>query len=539
MITHLMDHMRQSPRDNPRKDDEMDRVAIYLRKSRADLEAEERGEDETLARHKKTLLETAQQMGLNIVKIYQEIITGDSLIHRPEMMKLLEEVEMGLYDGVLVVDMMRLGRGDMQDQGRILDAFKRSGTKIITPRKIYDLDDEMDEEYSEFEAFMARKEFKMIKRRLQQGKIRSVRDGNYIFSVPPYGYQTTRTKDGARTLLPHPEQSKIVRLIFQWYTSDDPAERLGSRNIAMRLNEMGIPSQRGGKWSDTVIRQILSNVIYIGKIIYGKVERRKSNIPGKGKARRRSKEEIIIVDGRHEGIISEELFNKAQEIRMKNRHAPRRPQTSLRNPLAGLIYCAYCGHAMKVRQATWNHEQLHIVCSGGGKGKCKNKSSRLEHVEDRVLFALVDWLRDYKLKFDLQDQIKQNSKVEVYRMTIERLQKEIESLQDQKGRLFDLLERGVYDEETFLMRSKVIADRLEDTRRRLEKGKEDLEYEYSKLEAQVKIIPRLEHILDIYLDLESAEQKNILLKSIIDKCVYRKEKWQRNDQFELLIYPKV
>src|SRR5690606_38402259 len=97
----LMDHMRDNQMDNPRKDDEMDRVAIYLRKSRADLEAEARGEGETLARHKKTLLETAQRLRLNIVKIYQEIVTGDSLIHRPEMLKLLDEVELGLYDAVL------------------------------------------------------------------------------------------------------------------------------------------------------------------------------------------------------------------------------------------------------------------------------------------------------------------------------------------------------------------------------------------------------------------------------------------------------
>src|SRR5690606_24644601 len=137
----LMDHMRDNQMDNPRKDEkmDMDRVAIYLRKSRADLEAEARGEGETLARHKQTLLETAQRLGLNIVKIYQEIVTGDSLIHRPEMLKLLDEVELGLYDAVLVMDMSRLGRGDLQDQGRILEAFKLSRTKIITPRKIYDL----------------------------------------------------------------------------------------------------------------------------------------------------------------------------------------------------------------------------------------------------------------------------------------------------------------------------------------------------------------------------------------------------------------
>jgi DNA invertase Pin-like site-specific DNA recombinase len=145
----------------------MDRVCIYLRKSRADLEAEARGEGETLAKHKKALLQVAKQQRLNIVKIRQEIVSGESLINRPEMMELLQEVERGLYNAVLVMDMDRLGRGNMREQGIILETFQKSGTKIITPRKVYDLQDEFDEEYSEFEAFIARKELKIITRRLR------------------------------------------------------------------------------------------------------------------------------------------------------------------------------------------------------------------------------------------------------------------------------------------------------------------------------------------------------------------------------------
>ncbi len=82
----------------------MEELAIYLRKSRADMEAEARGEGETLAKHKKTLLSVAKQQNLNIVRIHQEFASGESLIHRPEMMELLKEVESGLYDAVLAMD---------------------------------------------------------------------------------------------------------------------------------------------------------------------------------------------------------------------------------------------------------------------------------------------------------------------------------------------------------------------------------------------------------------------------------------------------
>ena len=62
--------------------------AIYLRKSRADAEAEARGEGETLARHEKILLDLAEKMGIKIGKIYREIVSGETIEARPEIQKL-------------------------------------------------------------------------------------------------------------------------------------------------------------------------------------------------------------------------------------------------------------------------------------------------------------------------------------------------------------------------------------------------------------------------------------------------------------------
>ncbi len=139
-------------------------TCIYLRKSRADEEAEKQGEFETLHRHKTTLLKIAKEKCLNVVDIKEELESGESIKDRPRMIELLKEVEDNQYDAVLVMDIDRLGRGNMQDQGLILDTFKNSNTEIITPRKTYNLNNEFDEEYSEFEAFMARKELKLINR---------------------------------------------------------------------------------------------------------------------------------------------------------------------------------------------------------------------------------------------------------------------------------------------------------------------------------------------------------------------------------------
>ena len=151
----------------------MEQYLIYLRKSRSDLEAEAHGEGETLSRHEHTLLELAKRQHLNVTDIYREVVSGDTIAARPMMQRVLSEVEQGVWSGVLVMEVERLARGDTIDQGIIAQTFKFSGTKIITPIKTYDPDNEFDEEYFEFGLFMSRREYKIINRRLQRGRLAS------------------------------------------------------------------------------------------------------------------------------------------------------------------------------------------------------------------------------------------------------------------------------------------------------------------------------------------------------------------------------
>ncbi|HBR31916.1 MAG TPA: recombinase family protein, partial [Clostridiales bacterium] len=116
----------------------MQQYCLYLRKSRADLEAEAHGEMETLARHEKALLDLAKRMSLPITQIYKEIVSGETINARPVVQQLLSEVEQGMWSGVLVMEVERLARGDTIDQGVVARAFKMAGTKIITPVKVYD-----------------------------------------------------------------------------------------------------------------------------------------------------------------------------------------------------------------------------------------------------------------------------------------------------------------------------------------------------------------------------------------------------------------
>ena len=120
--------------------------AMYLRKSQADQPDE--STEEVLAKHRKMLTELASNMGVRIgdIDIYEEIVSGESLYARPEMLRLLENVEAGAYDGVFCMDIDRLGRGSMSEQGIILETFRLAETLIICPGKTYDLTNDADED---------------------------------------------------------------------------------------------------------------------------------------------------------------------------------------------------------------------------------------------------------------------------------------------------------------------------------------------------------------------------------------------------------
>ena len=137
-------------------------AAQYLRKSRME---EGMDTEEVLAKHRKALAEFADRNNIHIIETYYEVVSGESLYARPEMLRLLKDVEDGCYDAVLCMDLDRLSRGRMRDQGVILDTFKDSGTLIITPEKTYDLSDELDDEMAEFKTFISRREYKIINKR--------------------------------------------------------------------------------------------------------------------------------------------------------------------------------------------------------------------------------------------------------------------------------------------------------------------------------------------------------------------------------------
>ena len=494
------------------------KVAIYLRKSRQDEEAEKRGEHETLSRHRTTLFKLAKEQNLNIVEVKEEVISGESISYRPKMLELLDEVKRGLYDAVLVMDIDRLGRGNMQDQGLILDTFKQSKTKIITPRKVYDLSNEFDEEYSEFEAFMARKELKLITRRMQRGRIKSVEEGKCISSNAPFGYRF-EFEGKNRFLVVDDEKANIVKIIFDMYL-----EGLGAYKIANYLNSLGYKTSTGRDWYEKGIRDIIKNKAYCGYIVWNKVERKRNSS-------RRSPEKQIESLGLHEPIISEDIWNKAQEMRTKRSISPVHDNKKLTNPLAGLVKCKLCGATLTASSSTYGGKKVKFLSC---KTCYKVAAVKLDVFESEVLNSLDSILNTYKLY--LNDDIESfddSSKLNTYLNLLKQLEKESITLINQKEKLHELLEKGIYDIDTYLDRSKVLAEKIENNKNSIDKVKNDIEYESTHSIDISEVVPKLENLLELYPKTNNIAEKNQLLKTVIESIIYHKEKKHRNGKFEI------
>lgn len=522
---------------------------LYLRKSRADLEAEARGEGETLKRHEQILLELAKKLNLNITKIYREIVSGETIAARPVMQQLLVDVEQGMWDGVLVMEIERLARGDTIDQGIVAQTFKYSNAKIITPMKTYDPQNEFDEEYFEFGLFMSRREYKTINRRLQNGRIASVKEGKYMGNVPPYGYVRKKLQnDKGYTLEPFPEQADIVRLIFELYTKgelqpDGTYKRLGTSLIARKLNDLHIPPAKADIWVTSSIQNILRNPVYVGKIRWNWRQTVKKMVDGQiEKTRpRKGPNEYLLSDGIHEALVDEQTWNLAQEFLSNNPSKPAPKGMPIKNPLAGMVVCGFCGRKM-VRRPYANSQQADtLICYSTA---CPNVSAPLHLVEERVLQSLEEWLENYKIKWsrDNKNKTAESTQLEIKKSAVNKLNEQIKTLEKQMSSLYDLLEQGVYSTDVFLERSKIINDRLEKAQKDRDMLLDNLKSGQRMNEDSIAI-PKIEKILQLYKSTDDPVLKNKLLKEVLDKVVYTKTvngRWHNSPgDFELVLYPKL
>lgn len=515
------------------------RYCMYLRKSRADLEEERRGVGETLSRHKHMLMELAQRFGVVIPEdsIYREIVSGDTIAERPEVQRLLRDVERRQWDGVFAADVDRLARGDTMDQGLIAQTFLYTHTLIISPYKIYDPDDPSDREFFEMKLFFARREYDQIKRRLQSGRVNAVKEGLYAASRPVYGYERYKLPNRKGwSLRVKPDEAAVVRMIYEWYTKGMGGRDTGATVIAAQLNKMGLRTNRGCEWTDCGIVRLLRNPAYIGKVRWNQRVQVTDMQDGVRTKRRERSNAPLVVQGLHEPIVDEATWNHAQEMIIVRRKAPIHVDRSVANQFAGLVKCGLCGKAM-IRQVNKSHPERDIIkCSNAN---CTCHGIYITAFEEAVLNTLQEW----SVQFD------ESSVAEIPIHTDHPAQSDMEAtlekqratLKKQLSSLRDLLEQGIYTPDVYLERQRDIQCRIAEVDVALSKNSEE-QHQPTREECIRVELPKINSVLSLYQLSMSAGEKNALLKSVISRITYKKEKkTPRNgnplDYLSIDVYP--
>ncbi len=153
---------------------------------------------------------------------------------------------------------------------------------------------------------------------------------------------------------------------------------------------------------------------------------------------------------------------------------------------------------------------------------CATVASDLDDVEKEILNGLAEWLKDYKLQWNIPDSADSSPAVSMLQTQLLQKRKEEERLQSQLDNTYDLLEQGIYTKDVFLTRNKMVVEKLEEIHISIDSLEKEIVLEQKRLQAKIDVIPKVENILDVYWTLPDAKSKNDLLKSVLDKVIYTK-----------------
>lgn len=516
----------------------------YLRKSREDQEAEARGSvEDTLARHEYIIRELAAGYGITVSAWYREVVSGETIVDRPKMQELLKDIETVRPDGVLVVEVERLSRGNPQDQGRVTDTFKYAGSKIITPVKIYDLQLENDEEWLDFGLMRSRMEYRTIKRRMQNGRTTSAMQGKYIGNVPPYGWQRKKLEHEKGFILePCPETEWVLKLLYAMLdtgTAETDYLPVGPSKASQVLEKRGIPAPGGGRWTPGTVSRILRNPANAGMVRVGYRKQKKVMVDGEIVTSRPLNHDCLLVPARWDGMIGNEVYSRVKKKLEAKSPSPAFP--ALRSPLSGLVRCGICKRIMRRRPAGGKNKADTLQCRTCG---CPTVGAYYSLVEERLLAALEYRLKDCRIQVVpvLPDDMEQDRMIRL--RLKESLESSLSQLDRQLIKVHSCFEQDIYDLPTFQNRSQAIQNEMAAKKAELTQLELQLGTGEHTAPALQNAAPHFENILDSYRRSDDPVFKNTLLKQIVSYVEYKKDvkggkSGENNDCFELDIHMKL
>ena len=367
------------------------KTALYVR-----LSVEDNGKGSDSIENQTTLLEDyiASRSYLEKTALFVDNgYTGTDFL-RPEFNRMMEAVKMGIVDCIVVKDLSRLGRNYIETSQFIEKVCPFFDLRFISVNDSFDTATVTSEGHLSASLSNIVNDFyaKDISRKVTTALQAKMERGDYIGNYAPYGYR--KDPENKNHLLIDPETAPIVVQIFQWR-----AEGVSYMGINKKLNDAGIlsPSQlkreRGVEtnfnkkdrvilWNKHMITEILQNIVYIGHLAQKKGSQ---CLYGGIPYHITSEDEWIIAKNTHEPLLSEELFEKVQEIRQQRHRMIRTGRSSI---FSGLVYCADCGFKMLYGSSNnGDLDQDFFDCSlhRKHKEKCNGHFIRVKVLERLVL----------------------------------------------------------------------------------------------------------------------------------------------------------
>ena len=344
------------------KKEEIKITALYERLSRDDEQA---GESNSIQNQKKYLEEYARQKGLrNIRHFYDDGYSGTNF-NRPGFAALLEEIEAGRVETLVVKDLSRFGRNYLQVGYYTEILFPKKGVRFIAINNNVDSAAPQDNDFTPFLNIMNEWYAKDTSNKIKAIFKSRMKDGMRCSGSIPYGYK--RKPDDKQTLIVDEPAAEIVRKIFRLACQGNSTTAIADILTAEQvLIPAAYAAQHNPKncrhksvkdpcrWNATTVGYILDRQEYLGHTVLGK------SICENFKTKQRraaTPDELMIFPDTHEAIIDQDTWDIARKIRMKKK--PRVANGTYSHRLSGLVYCADCGARMGFISPDARHGEKH------------------------------------------------------------------------------------------------------------------------------------------------------------------------------------
>lgn len=438
--------------------DQTFKVAIYLRLSKEDddlsCSSGAKSESNSISNQRKLIYDFMKlHPELELYDEYKDDGKSGSNFDRAEFQRMMKDIEAGKVNCVVVKDQSRFGR-DYIDVGKYKEKiFPKLGVRFITINEGYDSLSATSSDDLAFtiNSFVYDFYIRDISTKIRTNLTAKKQNGEYAGAFVAYGY--VKDSNDKSKLVVDQFAADVVRDIFRW-----KIEGLSPQNIAVRLNELGIPSpaeykklsgsnyktsfQTSSKavWSHVSVRRILKNEIYLGVMIQGK--RTTPNYKTKTVVTK-AESEWLRVEGTHEAIISVRDFELVQELLRDDTHCRAGDVTV---PVyAGRIYCGDCGATAVRKTVSYAGKRyVYYVCNANKHDKtvCSRHSIR-EDILGQVIYQTVRHQID--LLLDVDKALRQFENLSWEKHKLKQLDASIE-IQEEVVRKNNTLRLGIYED---------------------------------------------------------------------------------------------